>query len=115
MPIPAIIAGVIPEIADGLALGGLGGGAIGGSVANWCSNHPGPGCVNKRDLFDTENIPHVNVGRDDVGPCDVPLYNFNVCQDQVKSQDKTVTSSNPSDGGKWPLHLGPTQGLRLSS
>ena len=96
MPI-ALAAIPIAEIADTLTLVGLGGGAIGGSVAGWCSHNPGHGCVSKRDVLDAvETI----IERDDVGPCNVPMYNFDQCHQQVEAQTVQVTSSTPEDGGK---------------
>ncbi|KAI8272305.1 hypothetical protein K4K59_011398 [Colletotrichum sp. SAR11_240] len=88
----------VPEIADIITLVGLGGGAVGGSVASWCHSHPGPGCVRKRDLLGLKDVPKLDVGKRQVGPCNVPSYNFDQCRGQVQSQGVQVISSIPAGG-----------------
>lgn len=99
-----IVLAFIPEIADALTFVGLTGGAIGGSVAEWCSQHPGPSCANKkRDILGTAGVPLLRFGRRDaVGPCNVPQYNFDQCHTQIQAQSIKVTSSIPSSGGQYP-------------
>ncbi|KAK4076962.1 uncharacterized protein Triagg1_3929 [Trichoderma aggressivum f. europaeum] len=83
----------IALIADIIATIGLGAGAIGGSVISYCSDHPGPGCVESRGigmnlrLFDSR-----------VGPCNVPMYNFIQCHDQLQSQSTGVIGTVVSAG-----------------
>ncbi|KAH0491981.1 hypothetical protein TgHK011_003381 [Trichoderma gracile] len=86
----------IALIGDLAALIGLGGGAIGGSVGHWCSKHPhNPGCVHSRGVRMIQPIGQSEAG---IGLCNVPLYNFALCRDQVKSQDKQVIGSVLTDG-----------------
>ncbi|KAK7943119.1 uncharacterized protein PG986_012232 [Apiospora aurea] len=87
-----------PEIADTIAFVGLGVGAIGGSVIQYCSDHPSNyGCVNgKRDIVGTENIVRIFHPRADVGPCNVPLYNFQQCHDALVGVN--IASSIPEAG-----------------
>jgi hypothetical protein len=97
----------IAEIADVLTFVGLTAGAIGGSVATWCSDHPVDGCVhNRRDILDTKSVPRIQVARQDVGPCNVPKYNFDQCSDEVKAASVKVVSSIPSAGGQYYPNLG---------
>lgn len=42
MPVAAI-----PIVAVRYAIVAINGAIIGGSIAAWCEDHPGPGCVNK--------------------------------------------------------------------
>ena len=73
------------------------GAAFAGPIATYGRDHPGPGCVNKRDLI-------TQVARADVGPCNVPQYNFDICRDQIKGQVASgvkVMTSMPSSGGKF--------------
>ncbi|KAI1265919.1 hypothetical protein F5Y18DRAFT_32003 [Xylariaceae sp. FL1019] len=86
----------IPEIADAITLGTLGG-AIGGSIGGWCADNPdASGCVQKRDILNTKSVPRMRIERQDVGPCNVPQYNFDQCHDQLANSQ--VTSSLPSAG-----------------
>ncbi|KAI2470732.1 hypothetical protein F4781DRAFT_389626 [Annulohypoxylon bovei var. microspora] len=76
-------------------------GTVGGAVGTYCADNPGvSGCVNKkRDILNTGSIPRMMIGaakRQDVGPCNVPKYNFDQCHDQAVSAG--VTSSIPSPG-----------------
>lgn len=87
-------------IADLVVLVGLGGGAVGGSIASWCSRHPGPGCVNKRGLPSIPAVEYLTNERSELGPCNVPMYNIIQCRDQVKAATVRVTSSSPEGGGK---------------
>ncbi|KAK1751485.1 hypothetical protein QBC47DRAFT_308050 [Echria macrotheca] len=73
------------------------GGVLAGTISTYCKNHPGPGCVNKRDLEAIGSAPKVLFGRQEVGPCNVPKYNFDICRDQLHSQGQ-VWSSIPSAG-----------------
>lgn len=72
------------------------GSAFAGSIADYCRNHPGPGCVRKRDIL-------LKMARADVGPCNVPQYNFDMCRDQIKGQVEKgikIWTSIPSQGSK---------------
>ena len=103
------------EIIDVAWFVGVGGGVIGGAVADWCIHHPGPGCVGgnvkgphgggpgMKDLkgFDPD-VPVVKTDSE-VGPCGVPRYNYDLCHDQIKTQSKKVVSSIPSKGGMYAL------------
>ncbi|KAI1277660.1 hypothetical protein F5Y07DRAFT_82179 [Xylaria sp. FL0933] len=73
-------------------------GATAGSIAQWCSHHPeNEGCVKgKHNFLNTDDIPKMKVERQDVGPCNVPKYNFDQCRDQVATV--TVVSSLPAAG-----------------
>lgn len=84
-------------IADVATFLGLGVGAIGGSIITYCTENPGPGCIQPRDIPMNQLTQ-----RDDprVGPCNVPMYNFVQCSEQLKSQSIQVMSSVPSAGGK---------------
>jgi hypothetical protein len=66
---------------------------IAGSVADWNCKHGK--C--KRDVSTALLNQTVSA---DVGPCNIPMYNFDMCRDQVKSQNIIITSSIPSPGGK---------------
>ncbi|KAL6856830.1 hypothetical protein J3F83DRAFT_769550 [Trichoderma novae-zelandiae] len=85
----------IALIADLAAILGLGAGAIGGSVGDWCSNHPGPGCVQSHEVRMIQPVGQFDSG---VGLCNVPLYNFAQCHNQLMSQDTRVIGSVLSDG-----------------
>jgi hypothetical protein len=88
MPIGAVAIGHILSII-------IFGSAFAGPIASYCRDHPGPGCVNKRDLLQ-------QVARADVGPCNVPKYNFDLCNDQIKAQNDRgvkIWTSIPSPGG----------------
>lgn len=107
---------IFPEISDGLILAGLGGGAIGGSIASWCQARPGyPGCINTgSSVIDSESVPKIKyLGKTAVGPCNVPLYNFQQCKQQVQAQSARVVSSIPAAGGKWLQCLSPIITQRL--
>ncbi|KAI8949635.1 hypothetical protein F4801DRAFT_396922 [Xylaria longipes] len=89
--------GLIPLIGDAVSIGILGG-AIAGPVAGWCNDHPeNPGCVDKkRGILNTGGVSKMRIERADVGPCNVPQYNFDQCHDQLATI--TVTSSIPAAG-----------------
>ncbi|KAI1073702.1 hypothetical protein F5B20DRAFT_586975 [Whalleya microplaca] len=77
------------------------GSSVGGSVGSYCHDNPGvSGCVNsKRDILNLSSIPRMVVNtakRQDVGPCNVPKYNFDQCHDQAVSAG--ITSSIPTAG-----------------
>ena len=78
-------------------------GIFAGSISDYCRKHPGKGCVNKRDLpADLAAAPIMNV-RADAGPCNVPKYNFDICNNQLRDQANRgikVQTSIPSAGGK---------------
>ncbi|KFY48746.1 hypothetical protein V495_01064 [Pseudogymnoascus sp. VKM F-4514 (FW-929)] len=82
---------------DVFAFVGLTAGAIGGSIGGWCQAHPGPGCA-KRSTIDLSDVPKVNFERQEVGPCNIPKYNFDLCHDQLQAQTIQVVSSIPSPG-----------------
>ncbi|KAH8884963.1 hypothetical protein GQ53DRAFT_660745 [Thozetella sp. PMI_491] len=81
---------MIPEIADVITMVGLLG-TVGGSVGSWCTSH---NC--KRDVVGNFDAYRIKTGRDDVGPCGVPSYNFDQCKSQLNGVQ--VTSSIPSPG-----------------
>ncbi|KAI1346498.1 hypothetical protein F5Y01DRAFT_319707 [Xylaria sp. FL0043] len=86
----------IAVLGDIAALGILGG-ATAGSIGSWCSHHPkNSGCVGKRDILGTGAVPKMRIERQDVGPCNVPQYNFDQCHDQLAGV--TVTNSLPAAG-----------------
>jgi hypothetical protein len=62
--------------------------------------------MGQRDVIDLSDVPKVNVERQAVGPCNIPMYNFDLCHDQVNSQTVKVVSSIPSPGGKCSLNDG---------
>jgi hypothetical protein len=68
-----------------------------GAIAGWCHHHPGPGCASQTDL-DLIKVAAVNMKHDDVGPCGVPQYNYDMCNGQVTSQGVSVYSSIPLPG-----------------
>ncbi|KAM0263751.1 hypothetical protein ACHAQJ_001066 [Trichoderma viride] len=82
-------------IADIATFLGLGVGAIGGSVITYCSENPGNGCLQSRDVHMRQLAER---GDHRVGPCNVPAYNFVQCHEQLKSQSTRVMSSIPSTG-----------------
>ncbi|KAI0409481.1 hypothetical protein F4802DRAFT_544171 [Xylaria palmicola] len=88
---------IIGEIIEGAILGS----AIGGSVGGYCASHPGvAGCIQKRDILYNGDVPHMRVQRQaDVGPCNVPQYNFDQCRDQLAGTH--VDSSTPNLGGEF--------------
>lgn len=102
----------ILEIIDVVTFIGLTAGAIGGPVASWCAHHKGySGCAKKRDVTDTANIANAIIWeRADVGPCNVPKYNFDQCHDQITGQAAKVMSSIPSAGGESLLIRTPLRG-----
>ncbi|KAK4241038.1 hypothetical protein C8A03DRAFT_41444 [Achaetomium macrosporum] len=63
----------IADIIEFIVVGGI----FAGTITDWCRDHPGPGCVNKHHLID--NLT-------DVGPCNVPRYNFDICNTQLHDQ-----------------------------
>ncbi|KAI1411952.1 hypothetical protein F5Y13DRAFT_190636 [Hypoxylon sp. FL1857] len=71
---------------------------VGGDVGAYCHNNPGvKGC--KRGATSMGSIPRMMVSvakRQDVGPCNVPKYNFDQCHEQAVSAG--ITSSIPSPG-----------------
>lgn len=77
---------------------------ISGAIRDFCHKFPNPTCDGidnaKRDIIDMSDVPKLNVERAAVGPCNIPMYNFDLCRDQVKSQTIQVVSSIPSPGGK---------------
>lgn len=86
---------IVADIITSLVLGG----AIAGDVAGWCSKHPGhSGCVHSRDLHMDQLAER---GDPRVGLCNVPMYNFEQCHQQLKSQSTRVMSSIPSTGGEF--------------
>ncbi|KAF3067555.1 hypothetical protein CFAM422_008495 [Trichoderma lentiforme] len=80
-------------IADIVGLIGLGPAAIGGSVITYCSKHPGPGCIDSRSVG--MNLRHFD---SNVGACNVPMYNFAQCHDQLESQSTGVIGTVLSAG-----------------
>ncbi|KAL0471043.1 hypothetical protein QR685DRAFT_572068 [Neurospora intermedia] len=76
-------------------------GVFAGTISDYCRKHPGRGCVNKRDLMtELASAPILNV-RQDVGPCNVPRYNFDICNGQLHDQANRgirVQTSIPSAG-----------------
>ncbi|KAI0154837.1 hypothetical protein GGR57DRAFT_511809 [Xylariaceae sp. FL1272] len=73
---------IIPQIANAITSGGATGG--------WCANNPdATGCVQKRDILNTENIPRMIVERDDGQTCGVPNYNYDLCAKAVKKSKVT--------------------------
>jgi hypothetical protein len=106
MPIAPL--GVMVDI---LIFVGLAGHTVSGAISSFCHDHPNFFCtghfrrdtidMDKRNIIDLSDVPKLNVGiRADVGPCNIPKYNFDQCHDQVKAQKIQVTSSIPSPGGK---------------
>ncbi|KFY61369.1 hypothetical protein V496_05058 [Pseudogymnoascus sp. VKM F-4515 (FW-2607)] len=75
---------------------------IAGAITDFCHKHPNPFCEDmgkvKRDIIDMSDVPKLNVERAAVGPCNIPMYNFDLCRDQLKSQTIQVVSSIPSPG-----------------
>ncbi|KAM7182606.1 hypothetical protein V8F33_014180 [Rhypophila sp. PSN 637] len=72
------------------------GGILAGTLTTWCRDHPGDGCVGKRSL-----VQDVLAIRADVGPCNVPKYNFDICNNQLQDQKKKgikVLANVPSKG-----------------
>ncbi|EFW20108.1 hypothetical protein D8B26_003440 [Coccidioides posadasii str. Silveira] len=88
---------VAPLIGGIFTLVGLGGEVIDTGAAGPPPRHI-PRYVNPRATFDTENIPRVKIRRPEVGPCNVPKYNFEICRDQINKQPEKIVSSNPSEG-----------------
>lgn len=79
------------------------GSAIGGSIIGYCNNHPGPGCIKRRDIevLGLAGAQGAHVKRADVGPCNVPMYNFDICRDQIRNQGVQIWSSIPNPGGAY--------------
>ncbi|SPQ20857.1 8d3f5037-7f47-4a30-b24b-6ca852fca6bc [Thermothielavioides terrestris] len=76
-------------------------GIFAGTISTYCRDHPGPGCVNKRDLLQDLTAAPVMNTRADVGPCNVPKYNFDICNTQLHDQANRgikVQTSIPSPG-----------------
>ncbi|KAI1207737.1 uncharacterized protein F4807DRAFT_462537 [Annulohypoxylon truncatum] len=84
--------------------------SVGGSIGSYCADNPGVnGCVNKRDILNTESIPPIMAStrkRQDVGPCGVPKYVFDLCHDEGVSAG--INSSIPSPGEARFDHVPPT-------
>ncbi|KFX88471.1 hypothetical protein O988_09009 [Pseudogymnoascus sp. VKM F-3808] len=104
-----IFGAFVPDIIEVLLIVGLGAPTIGGAIRTLCTEIPSPFCsgkttrstiyMGKRDIIDLSDIPKLNVERRaDVGPCNIPKYNFDICHDQVKAQTIQVVSSIPSPG-----------------
>ncbi|KAK0624118.1 hypothetical protein B0T14DRAFT_583316 [Immersiella caudata] len=91
--------GLAPLLGEVLSLI-IAGAAIGDSVADFCHQSPGPGCINKRDLdaLGLPGVPVLDVKRSNVGPCNVPMYNFDICRDQIRNQGAQIWSSIPAAG-----------------
>lgn len=89
--------GIIADLATVLGLGG----AVGGSVGHWCSKHPSShGCVHSHEARMIQPLGQFGAG---VGLCNVPLYNFAQCHDQLKSQGTQVIGSVLSEGSEFEL------------
>lgn len=75
-------------------------GTIGGAVGKWCADHHP--CTRKRDI--SEGVPRMVLeDRAAVGMCNIPLYNFDICKNELasnKANNIIVTSSVPSPGGE---------------
>lgn len=97
MPIAPV---VIPAVAVPVIVGST----TVGSLASWCADNPsGTGCVGKKgSVIDTGSIPVMQLfDGQATGPCNVPMYNFALCHDQL--QGITVDTSIPGVGGKSSL------------
>lgn len=78
---------IIFKFIDVLTLVDLTTGAVGGYIGSWCREHLGLGYtkhstidIGNRDIIDISDIPKLNVKRQAVGPCNIPMYNFDLCQ-----------------------------------
>ncbi|OAA54530.1 hypothetical protein SPI_08776 [Niveomyces insectorum RCEF 264] len=92
--IPFILAAIGTEVAvvaDTLQIIGWTG-LFTGTIASCATRH----C--RRELLNLDSVPRANVGRDDVGPCNVPMYNFYQCRDELHSQGQPVVTSTPAQG-----------------
>jgi hypothetical protein len=80
-----------------------------GALLHICSRDPGPGCPGRkaRDL----GLPHdilPNVPRAAVGPCNIPLYNYEQCGNQLRDQFNRgikIQTSLPANNGKSTIAL----------
>ncbi|KAL9615836.1 MAG: hypothetical protein Q9160_009217 [Pyrenula sp. 1 TL-2023] len=79
---------------------GILGAALGGAIRSWCKDHPGEGCVNKRrSVIDTDSIPVMQIfDRQATGPCNVPMYNFDQCHDQLQGIAVMTSIPEPGEG-----------------
>ncbi len=75
-----------------------------GTIVNCATRH-----CRRDQVFDLSNVPRAEVTIEsadqirakyaDVGPCNIPMYNFDMCRDQLHSQGRPVVGSTPSQGG----------------
>lgn len=88
MPLAAIIPAIGLVVGDALSATG--------AVVNCVALHK----CDKRSVPVDQPFAHVveSVRRGAVGPCNVPQYNFDQCQDQLRTV--TVDTSIPADGRK---------------
>jgi hypothetical protein len=93
MPIAPVL---LAEIGNFVIFGSAIGGSIGGCFESGeCKRE-----AVKPDLLNTEEVPRMRFmpRQAEVGPCNVPKYNFDQCNDQLKTV--TVTGTIPAAGGK---------------
>ncbi|KAI1453878.1 hypothetical protein F4805DRAFT_461266 [Annulohypoxylon moriforme] len=96
---------VIAEVVSMTVLGST----VGGSVSSYCADNPGiNGCVKTHDVLKTGSVPRMITEpnkRDDVGPCGVPKYVFDLCHNEGISAG--INSSIPTKGEARFDHVPP--------
>ncbi|KEZ43663.1 Uncharacterized protein SAPIO_CDS4272 [Scedosporium apiospermum] len=90
------VSGTVFRILNLLGIAPHGPRTVDGDAGLWCLHNNYRGCVGL--LSDGEPVPAAIIERQDVGPCNVPMYNFDICHDQIANQAANIWSSIPAPG-----------------